>query len=290
MFMAHRTALVGAAYRMLSSLSDAEDVVQEAWLRWTAVDLAQVREPRAYLLTVTTRLAINRIREQARRREDYLGPWLPEPVTTTNDPADAAELGEDVSLALLVVLTALSPLERAAFVLHDVFGVPFPEVADTLERSEAAVRQLASRARQHVRESAPRQPVDRQTHTRVTEEFRAAAVGGAVEPLLALLAPDAVLVTDGGGRKAAARRPIVGGEKILRFFVGVVAKLGPAPGWDLVTVNGEAAIAVTVGGELDSVLSLELDGAVIRRLFLVRNPDKLHAVRVAGTPSGPAAS
>lgn len=280
-FLAHRATLIGVAYRMLSSLSDAEDVVQEAWLRWAEVDLAGVRDPRAYLVTVATRLALNRLREQARWREDYPGPWLPEPVSTTDDPARAAEVAEDVSLALLVVLSALSPPERAAFVLHDVFAVPFAEIAETLERSEAAVRQLASRARAHVRDSAPRQPVDAATHAEVTERFRAAAASGSLEPLVALLAPDAVLVSDGGGRRQAALRPIEGREKILRFFAGVWPKLGPAPEVGLAQVNGEAAITVAVDGELDSVVVLELDGPLVRRVLLIRNPDKLHGVRLA---------
>jgi len=255
--------------------------VQEAWLRWATVDLTEVRDARAYLLTTTTRLALNRIREQDRRREEYPGPWLPEPVSTDRGPADAAELAEGVSLALLVLLSALPPLERAAFVLHDVFAVPFDEVAATLSRSEAASRQLASRARKHVRAGAPRHPVDAATHGAVTEKFRAAAASGAIEPLLALLAPDAVLITDGGGQRQAARRPIVGPEKILRFFAGVWPKLGPAPEVGLATVNGESAITVVIDGVLDSVVTLEMDGPVVRQLFVVRNPDKLRAVRPA---------
>ena len=295
LFMAHRPALVGAAYRVLSSVSDAEDVVQEAWLRWSQVELAEVREPRAYLLRITTRLALNRVREQQRRRETYVGPWLPEPWSGPlaagggSDPGDAAELADSVSMAMLVVLSSLSPLERAVFVLREVFDVPFSEVAETLGRSEEAVRQLAHRARSHVQARTPQRPVDGRTHQAVTEKFLAAVQGGSIQSLLTMLAPDAVLTTDGGGLRQAALRPIVGADKIIRFLIGVVSKAealstsGTKPSFQLTTANGQAAIVALVDGVPDTLGLLGIDGSVVTELFLVRNPEKL-ARFVVGDP------
>ena len=221
-FEEHRRLLVGAAYRLLSSHSDAEDVVQEAWIRWSAVDTSTVDEPRAYLLTITTRLALNRLRQLRTRRESYVGPWLPEPVSSDPraDGAATAELADDVSMAMLIVLESLTPLERAAFVLADVFGMPSGEVARTIDRSPAAVRQLVHRARSHVEARQPRSVVDTARHREATERFLAAVSTGDVDGLLAVLAPDVTLVTDGGGVRRAALRPIHSADKVARWLFG----------------------------------------------------------------------
>lgn len=275
-FTEHRGAVFGAAYRILGSTHDAEDVVQETWLRWSGVEPAGVREPRAYLVRTASRLALNVARAQSRRRESYVGPWLPEPVATGPDGERAAELAESVSMAMLVVLASLSPLERAAFVLREVFDLPVPEIASTLDRSEAAVRQLVHRARQHVSARAPRHPVDRDTHRQVTERFLRAASTGAVAELVSLLSPDVVLTTDGGGVKRAALRPIHGPDKVLRFLGSVLAGPGAA-GLDirLAEVNGRPAIVGYADGVVDSVGIVDLDGGVVTSIYLLRNPEKL---------------
>jgi RNA polymerase sigma-70 factor, ECF subfamily len=281
LFEAHRRLLVGAAYRLLGTHSDAEDVVQEAWIRWSAVDLDTVDEPRAYLLTITTRLALNRLRQLRTRREAYVGPWLPEPVSSDprDDGAAAAELADDVSMAMLIVLESLSPLERAAFVLTEVFGMPSGEVAGALDRSPAAVRQLVHRARNHVEARQPRTVVDAARHREVTERFLAAATSGDLDGLLAVLSPDVTLVTDGGGVKRAALRPIHGAEKVVRWLVGVIGRpdvQGLAP--YLHTVNGELAVVAAGADFIDSVLFLTVEDDRIVALHGIRNPDKLGAV------------
>ena len=281
LFEEHRRLLVGAAYRLLGTHSDAEDVVQEAWIRWSGVDLAVVDEPRAYLLTITTRLALNRLRQLRARREAYVGPWLPEPVSTdprADGPA-AAELADDVSMAMLIVLESLSPLERAAFVLTEVFGMPSGEVAGALDRSPAAVRQLVHRARNHVEARQPRSLVDAARHREVTERFLAAATTGDLDGLLAVLAPDVTLVTDGGGVRRAALRPIHGAEKVIRWLVSVLGRpdvVGLEP--HLRTVNGELAVVAAGEGFVDSVLFLTVEDDHIVALHGIRNPDKLGAV------------
>ncbi|AKU16721.1 RNA polymerase sigma-70 factor [Luteipulveratus mongoliensis] len=278
-FSAVRPRLVGAAYRIVGSVADAEDVVQDAWLRWSRVDREEVREPAAYLLTVTTRVALNRLRQQRSRREDYVGPWLPEPIDEV-DVATSVEMSESVSMAMMVVLETLSPLERAAFVLHDVFGLTFGEVAIALDRSEAAARQLGHRARSHVAARQPRQVVDRVRHRKVTEQFVHAASTGDVQELLELLAPEVVLVADGGGVRQAALRPIHGVDKVSRFLAGIAEKGGVK---DVVMrvlpVNGESAILLTRDDELDSVCFLTVEEQGITALHLIRNPDKLTRVR-----------
>ncbi len=291
-FDAHRRLLFTVAYQMLGSVADAEDVVQDAWLRWSAADRSDVAEPRAYLVRVTTRLALDRLGSARSRRETYVGPWLPEPLLTGTeprpaDPADEAELGESVSLALLVVLETLSPLERAVFVLFEVFGVPAAEVATVLGRSESAVRQLAHRAREHVAARRPRFDTDRAAQREVTERFLAAAVGGDIEALLAVLAPGAVLVTDGGGRAKAALRPIVGAEKVARFLAAVGPEGAATPGlWmELAEVNGEpGVVAWTADGPLMATTLVVADGRV-DQVLVFRNPDKLAGLRVPGGAS-----
>jgi RNA polymerase sigma-70 factor, ECF subfamily len=271
-----RPQLVGAAYRILGSVADAEDAVQETWLRWAAADRRDVRDTRAYLLTVATRQALNRVRQQQNRREDYVGPWLPEPVATDRGPAETVELADSVSMAMLVVLESLSPLERAAFVLHDVFGLSFGEVATTLDRSEAAVRQLATRARNHVHSRRPA-VVDRRQHDAVLDQFIEHLMSGDIEKFMALLAPDIVLVTDGGGVKRAALRPIHGPDKVLRWLVGVLNRpdYEGTPRAELARLNDETALLLYVNDELDTVGFITVEQHGITALHLVRNPFKL---------------
>lgn len=283
-FETHRRALLGAAYRVLGTVGDSEDAVQETWLRWQDVDPTTVRDPRSYLLSAVTRVALNIVRSRDRRREEYIGPWLPEPVSTAPaaDPGRAVEIAEEVSLALLVVLESLSPLERAAFVLREVFALPYPEVAETLERSEASVRQLVSRARAHVRERAPRHPVDEATHRALTTAFLEAAEGTvALEEMVAVLAPNVVLTTDGGGFAKAARRPIHGTDNVLRFVAGILAKPEVAAlSWQITEVNGRPALVGHDGQRVDCVVWVEADAGVVTRIDMIRNPEKLSAIAV----------
>ncbi|NIK57565.1 RNA polymerase sigma-70 factor [Kribbella shirazensis] len=276
-FAEHRQVLVGAAYRVVGSVSDAEDVVQEAWLRWSAIDHDDIRDPRAYLIRITTRLALNRLREQKARREQYVGPWLPEPLATDDDPAAAVELADSVSMAMLVVLETLSPLERATFVLREVFDLPYDEIADTLGRSEAAVRQLAHRARGHVHARQPRHPVDKARHDELTMRFMQAAGSGDFDQVVALLAPEAVLISDGGGKKRAALRPIQGAEKIARWMFAVLADY-PEFEIRMATLNDELAYIAYVDDEPDTVTFMKSADGRITELYLIRNPDKLGTV------------
>ncbi|WP_328518923.1 RNA polymerase sigma-70 factor [Kribbella sp. NBC_00359] len=280
-FDEHRAVLVGAAYRVVSSVSDAEDVVQEAWLRWAAIDHDDIRDVRAYLIRITTRLALNRLREQKARREQYVGPWLPEPISPTlasnDDPAAAVEMADSVSMAMLVVLETLSPLERATFVLREVFDLPYDEIADTLGRSESAVRQLAHRAREHVHARQPRHHVDKARHNELTMRFMAAAGSGDFDQVVSLLAPDAVLISDGGGKKRAALRPIHGPEKIARWLFAVIAE-NPNFEIRMATLNDDTAFIAYFDDEPDTVAFLETTDEQITELYLIRNPDKLGTV------------
>ncbi len=280
-FEGHRPALIGAAYRILGSRSDAEDIVQEAWIRWSGVDHDAIEEPRAFLLTVTTRLALNRLRQLATRKESYVGPWLPEPVASDprGDGEATAQLADEVSMAMLIVLESLSPLERAAFVLTEVFGMSAPEVGEALDRSPAAVRQLVHRARSHVEARRPRRGVSAERHREITERFMAAAAGGDVRALMEVLSPDVVLVTDGGGIRKAALRPIHGAEKVLRWLAGTLGKPESATmSFELRPVNGELAIVATTPDGLDGVVFVTVEDARITALHGIRNPEKLGAV------------
>ncbi|MCU1614939.1 MAG: polymerase, sigma-24 subunit, subfamily [Frankiales bacterium] len=285
-FDRHRRLLFTVVYQMLGSVADAEDVVQDAWLRWSAADRGGVADDRAYLVRIASRLALDRLRSARSRRETYVGPWLPEPLVTESaadpDPADVAELGEQVSLALLVVLETLSPVERAVFVLREVFGLPTGEVARVLGRSEAAVRQLAHRSREHVEARQPRFDADRQAHREVTEQFFAAIAGGDVDALIAVLAPGVVLISDGGGKVSAARRPIVGADKVARFLMGIGAKGLEIPGMQvrLTEVNGLPGVAAWVGGEPFVSISPVVDDGRIEQVLVVANPDKLAGLGV----------
>ena len=279
-FQAHRRLLFSVAYDLLGSVTDAEDVVQETWLRWARVDQNEVREPRAYLVQIATRQALNRIRSNKARRETYVGPWLPEPLLAEADPAeevvDGAARGEAVSLAMLVVLETLTPLERAVFVLREVFGMTHEEVATTLDRSPASVRQLAHRAREHVQARRPRFDADDAEQRRVTEEFLAAAVSGEVDRLLELLAPDVVLTSDGGGKRKAALRPVVGAQKVSRLMTGLAQGGGGGAGeLTYSTVNGQTGIVVRENGVPTYVGLLVVAAGRITEILIVANPDKL---------------
>lgn len=270
-FVAHRNLLFTVAYELLGSAADAEDVLQEVWLRWSAVD-DDVRDPRAYLVRITTRLALNHLRAGARRREEYVGPWLPEPLLTTPDVAEDVELADSVSTAMLLVLETLPPTERAVFVLREVFAVPYDEIAAAVDKSEAAVRQVAHRARSHVQARRPRSSVTAAERDAVIERFRLATETGDLQVLMDLLAPDVVLMTDGGGRVKAALNPIHGRDKVLRFLTAVTPDaLELVPVW----LNGAPAIQFVVGGRRDGVGTMVVADGVVTRLYLVRNPDKL---------------
>ncbi|MFD7974965.1 RNA polymerase sigma-70 factor [Streptomyces sp. NPDC059071] len=283
LFEEHRAMLTGVAYRMLGRAADAEDVVQEAWLRWTSGDRAEVREPRAYLVRITTRLAVDRLRQIQSRRESYVGPWLPEPIVTdfgpsVPDTAERALLADSVSLALLVVLESLSPLERAVFVLREAFGFPFAEIAATLDRSESAVRQLAARARKHVDEGRPRYDVDPAQRRDLTERFLAAAANGDLEGLLALLAPDVRLVGDSGGKAKAPLRVMETADKIGRFMVAVAQGAEADFDFRFEEINGGPALVALVGGRVDAVYQVDVRDGRIACMYILRNPDKLQGL------------
>ncbi|WP_406352278.1 RNA polymerase sigma-70 factor [Streptomyces sp. NBC_01635] len=286
-FEEHRPVLLGVAYRMLGRVADAEDVVQEAWLRWAGGDRSEVREPRAYLVRVTTRLAIDRLRQIKARGETYVGPWLPEPYLTdfgdtTPDTAEQVVLTDSVSLAVLVVMESLSPLERAVFVLREAFGYPYSDIAALLDRGEPAVRQLAARARKHVEERRPRYDVDPAQRRDLTERFLAAAAGGDLEGLMKLLAPDVRLVGDSGGKSRAPLRVLESADKVGRFLVGVTRKGFPDASVRLLELNGGPAALVLIGGRPDTVFQLDVVDGRVQVVYIIRNPDKLRSLEAAG--------
>jgi len=298
-FDEHRNLLVSVAYRVLGSVTDAEDVVQEAWLRWSNVDHPGIADPRAFLVRVTTRLAIDRLRRVKARRESYVGPWLPEPILTGWDLAEDAAMAESVSMAMLVVLETLSPLERAVFVLREAFGMPHAEIADVLGRKEEAVRQLARRARDHVRERRTRFDADSDEQRRMTEHFLEAASGGDLEALMEVLSPGVTLVVDGGGKALSPQRPVLGAEKVARFLVAIVGEEqiarflrsvwdGSGPSGEvrvhLAPVNGETGVVVTAGGEPISALVLDVADGLVKTIRVVANPEKLAGLRGIETP------
>lgn len=279
-FEEHRPVLLGVAYRMLGRVADAEDVVQEAWLRWSRADRSEVREPRAYLVRVTTRLAIDRLRQVKARGETYVGPWLPEPYVTdfgdrVPDTAERAVLADSVSLAVLIVLESLSPLERAVFVLREAFGYPYAEIAAMLDRGEAAVRQLAGRARRHVDERRPRYEVDPVQRRDLTERFLAAAAGGDLEQLMSLLAPDVRLIGDSGGKAKAPLRILESADHVGRFLAGVAQKGLADATFHFLEVNGGPALLIRTAGAPDSVFQVDVRDGRIHTVYVIRNPDKL---------------
>ncbi len=275
-FVTHRRLLFTVAYEILGSAVDAEDVLQESWLRWNGVDRDRVQDPRSYLVQIVTRQSLNQLRTSSRRREEYVGPWLPEPLRTTPDVADDVVLAESVSLAMLTVLETLGPTERAVFVLHEVFDVPFDEIADAVGKTPAAVRQIAHRARDHVAARRPRARVDASEHDTVVRRFVAALDTGDVQSLMDVLAPDVVSVTDSGGLvRSAARRPLIGADRVVAFLQGSINKLDTAYAVSAIRVNGRLGARIEVGGELMAAVSFTVEDGRISRVFAVANPHKL---------------
>ena len=272
-FVIHRGLLFTVAYEMLGSAADAEDVVQETWLRWAGVDQAEVHNPRAYLVRIVTRQALNRLRSVSRRREEYVGEWLPEPLLTSPDVAEDVELAESVSIAMLTVLETLGPAERAVFVLHEVFETPYHEIAEAVGRTPAAVRQIAHRAREHVASRRPRIQVDPAQQQAAVEKFMAAVTSGDVQGLMEVLASDVVLISDGGGQVPAARKPITGAGKVVALLVRGAAM---APDLVMTTawINGLPGARIDIGGTVSAV-SLVVEDGRITRIYSIHNPHKL---------------
>jgi RNA polymerase sigma-70 factor (ECF subfamily) len=281
-FVTHRGLLFTVAYEMLGSTADAEDVLQESWLRWSARnakdDQEEVRDPRAYLVRIVTRQSLNRLRTLQRQRESYVGTWLPEPLVTTPDVLEDVELAESVSFAMLLVLETLSPLERAAFVLREVFGFEYAEIAEATDRSQAAVRQLVARARNHVQARRPRFEPPAEVEE-ITARFLLAAQSGEIQQLLDVLAPDVVLLSDGGGKKQAALRPLHGADNVARWLLGVVRRT-PVVEKRWTVANGQVAVLLYTEGELDTIGTVHTKDGKVTEIYLVRNPDKLTGIGV----------
>jgi RNA polymerase sigma-70 factor (ECF subfamily) len=297
-FQNNRDLLFGVAYRMLGSVADAEDIVQEAWLRWDRVDTSHVADPRSYLVQVSTRLALDRLRRAKACRETYVGPWLPEPLVTGPGAEEDAELADSVSMAMLVVLETLSPLERVVFLLREAFDFSFADIAVMLERSEPAVRQLASRARSHVRKRRPRFQHDHKARRQVTERFLAACLGADIDGMLDLLAPDVTMRMDGNGIRGVARVPVLGARRVCRMLVHGIHKFQRPPagtlpgepveglGRSIVEVNGEPAALLTLGGAPVGLVAVDVDPATDRvsQVWIIANPEKLDNSRVVEAP------
>ncbi|WP_229905253.1 RNA polymerase sigma-70 factor [Lentzea cavernae] len=273
-FVSHRNLLFTIAYEMLGSAADAEDVLQETWLRWAGVDHGTVDNHRAYLVRIVTRQALGRLRTLGRRKESYVGSWLPEPLLTTPDVAEDVELADSVSMAVMLVLETLTPTERAVFVLREVFDVDYDEIATAVGKNPAAVRQIAHRARSHVAARRPREVVTQAASREALAAFRRATETGDLQALLDLLAPDVVFLGDGGGVKQAVPRPVVGASKVARMLLGGLLKVS---GWEMepAQVNGCPALVVRFGGELDTVIAVRVENGRISGLYAVRNPAKL---------------
>ncbi|HET9496616.1 MAG TPA: RNA polymerase sigma-70 factor [Chloroflexia bacterium] len=289
-FNQHRGLLFSIAYRMLGSAADAEDVLQDAFLRWQNAPEAEVRSPRSYLTAVVTRLSIDELRSARARREVYVGEWLPEPVPTAGSPelSGTVELAETISTAFLLLLEKLNPVERAVFLLREVFDYEYPEIAQIVGKSEANCRQMVRRARQHLREGRPRFRVSREQQEAIAHKFLEVCAGGDMNGLLAMLAEDSVLVADGGGKARAAMNRIYGREKVARFVFGVIEKVlrenpGAAFTATVTELNGQPAIASYIDGVLNSTLEFEFDGEHITNLYTVVNPDKLEGVARAAS-------
>lgn len=281
LFEEHRSLLFTIAYEITGTATDAEDVLQDSFLRWTDVDAATVQNPRAYLAKTVTRQALNSLRTAQRRREDYVGPWLPEPIVVAPDVADNAVLSESLSFAMLVVLETLSPDERAVFVLREVFDFPYAEIAEATGKTQAAVRQIASRAKAHVRARQPRFDVDAQRQKAVSDRFLTALLGGDMQSLMDVLAPGAVLLSDGGGKVSAARKPVVGADNIARFLLGIAKTPVPEMRVKATLLNGMPALVVFSGTRIDVVALIQSSNDCVTGVYLVRNPDKLGAASSA---------
>ncbi|MWA01546.1 RNA polymerase sigma-70 factor [Actinomadura sp. LD22] len=277
-FVTHRNLLFTVVYEMLGSATDTEDVLQETWLRWVKVDLGQVRDARAYLVRIATRQALNRLRTMTRRKESYVGPWLPEPLLTAPDVAEDAVLAESMSMALMLVLETLSPTERAVFVLREAFDFGYEEIAAAVGKSPAAVRQIAYRARRHVDARRPRETVSASETRAVLDSFKRALDTGDLQGLLDVLAPEVVLIGDGGGVKQAGPRPIVGVSKVARYIVGGTGRTKETITTEHTVVNGGPALVLRLDGELDGVMAARVEDGRITGLYYVRNPEKLTRV------------
>jgi RNA polymerase sigma-70 factor (TIGR02957 family) len=275
-FLAHRNLLFTVAYEMLGSAADAEDILQETWLRWAGVDLGTVRDQRAYLVRITTRQALSRLRTLGRRKESYVGPWLPEPLLTAPDVAEDVELADSVSMAMMLVLETLAPAERAVFVLREVFDLAYDEIAEAVGKNPAAVRQIAHRARAHVAARRPRGPVSRAESRDALEAFQRAVETGDLQRLLDILAPDVVFLGDGGGVVEAVRKPVVGAGKVARLLALALGRLAAAEAsLQPAQVNGYPALILRLNGEVDTVIAVRIDDGLVTGLYAVRNPEKL---------------
>ena len=279
-FVGLRNLLFTVAYEILGSAADAEDVLQETWLRWVEVDLEQVRDERAYLIRITTRQALNRLRTMKRRREAYVGTWLPEPLLTAPDVAEHVEVAENLSIALMLVLETLSPTERAVFVLREAFDVGYDEIAEAVGKTPAAVRQIAHRARRHVDARRPRTTATQRTAQAAVAAFQRALETQDVQALMDVLAPQAVLIGDGGGIKRAGLRPVTGAAKVIRYVLGGIRKSGVTVTTELTDVNGNPGLLVRVDGEIDGIMALHVEDDRIAGMYYVLNPEKL--TRVGG--------
>jgi RNA polymerase sigma-70 factor (TIGR02957 family) len=274
-FLAHRNLLFTVAYELLGSAADAEDILQETWLRWAGVDLDTVRDQRAYLVRITTRQALSRLRSLGRRKESYIGSWLPEPLLTAPDVAEDVELADSLSIAMLLVLETLTAAERAVFVLREVFDLDYEEIAEAVGRSPAGVRQIAHRARAHVAARRPREVVSPAQTRAALAAFQRAAETGDLQALLAILAPDVVLLGDGGGVKQAVPRPVVGASKVARLLLAGFGRFSGTASLRPAQVNGSPALIIALDGEMDTVVAVRIDDGLITGLYAVRNPEKL---------------
>ncbi|HUE60636.1 MAG TPA: RNA polymerase sigma factor SigJ [Acidimicrobiales bacterium] len=273
-FSKERARLLGLGYRIMGSLADAEDVVQEAWLRWSAADRDAIEKPAAWLTTVTTRLALDKLKSAHRRRETYVGPWLPEPVLTSPGPEEVAETAETLTLGFLAMLEQLDPVSRVVFLLTDVFGYSSNEVSDAVGRTPPACRQIASRARKKLHGAQPHRPSA--TDRAVADRLLAAIAGGDTDTAMALMSQDVVLVTDGGPNRHAARRPVVGPWRVNRFLANISKRVSPTVGIEAVTINGAAGFRLRdPAGEQDAAMAFDLTDGVVSAIWVVTNPEKL---------------
>lgn len=281
-FTSLRPLLFTIAYEILGSATESDDVLQESYLRWAEVDLAGVRDTKAYLAQLVTRQALNALRAQSRRREEYVGPWLPEPLLVdAGDASSDVVLAESVSMAMMVVLETLSPDERAVFVLREVFGFGHDDIAETLGKSTAAVRQMAHRAREHVQSRRKRfEPADPKQSLEITAQFFATASTGDVDALIAMLAPDVVWTADSDGKASAARRPVAGADKVARLILGLLRFAGDGGRVEPAFYNGAPALVLYLGDSLEGVITVEITEGLITHFYAMRNPEKLGGVTV----------